>query len=168
MAGPRRGIRHSRLFDRIPLGNRGVRLANSALCAAGAGGDDRYRGASGHKFRCSPRSEASADARGIGRRLEPEVLRTDESLRVHPRPKPGGLCGNRVSGLFPEACRRTGTLERTRDNLWRSPSGSFYAPEGAQPLSKKGLLQNSLSCSRPHRRCEPPDRAATRAPKGGL
>ena len=33
----------------------------------------------------------------IGRRLEPEFLRTDEPLRVRPRPKPNGLCGNRVS-----------------------------------------------------------------------
>ena len=42
-------------------GNRGVRLANSALCAAGAGGDDRYRGISG-QARSSSRREASADA----------------------------------------------------------------------------------------------------------
>lgn len=74
------------------------------------------------------------------------------------------------SRKFPKSRRRTGTLEI---NLETTRGGyhqeAFYAPEGSPaPFEKRAALQNSRSCSRPHRRCEPPDRAATRAPEGGL
>jgi hypothetical protein len=175
MAGPRRAYSTLLSVDRIPSPLRcssedescrgESRSSTCELCSLR--GRSRRRRPLPRSFGTSP----SSSRRGVRDAIASGAVGTGvpENRRA-PKGSPKAEAWRFVwkpgSGVFPEACRRTGTLERTRDNQWRSPSGCCYAPEGGPTPFEKGAAAEQLSCSRPHRHCEPPDRAATRAREG--
>jgi len=168
--------RHSRLFDRIPIplrrtweGNRGARLANSALCAAGAGGDDRYRGASG-RARISSRREASADAFASGGGWNREILRTRRAPEGSSEAEACGFVWK--PGLWTVSGRMSANRHsraNSRQPVAVTIQEAFTLLKAARPLSKNGsrrtarLFQTTqtLRASRPSRDSSPEGRPST-------